>query len=356
MMEGNFDHENERTTLVRLDPAGFFIRHPGPPESFKQYITTEEDLFQTIHMGAAVVDAAKWKVVITGSVAQPLTLNLAQLQARPATTITAFHECYGSPLQPPTKNVHRIGNVTWTGVRLRDLLDDCRPMPQARFVVSDGLDGGTFAGVDTDRYRKDLLLEKALSPEVLVAYAMNGQPLSKNRGGPVRLVVPGWFATNSTKWLCRLTLTESRANGPYTTIFYNEVDPLFNDGRLKPVWEVEPNSVIVSPVNGCSFPQGVVAVRGWAWANEGISRVVVTIEPNEDEQGETAGRRRLSEARLDAREEFSWQHFETEFELCSGDYKASVRASSMNGVDQPLKDRRNHVHVVEFTVSQPRAR
>jgi DMSO/TMAO reductase YedYZ molybdopterin-dependent catalytic subunit len=349
-MENDFHHEDERTALVRLDPEGFFIRHPRPPESFKEYITTEDDLFQTIHMGAAVVDHARWRLVITGLVAQPMTMNLAQLQARPATTVTAFHECYGSPIQPPTKNVLRIGNVKWTGVRLRDLLADCQPLPQARFIVSDGLDRGTFSGVSADRYQKDLLLGKALSPEVLVAYKMNGKPLSKNRGGPIRLVVPGWFGTNSTKWLCKLTLTESRASGPYTTRFYNEIDPLFDDGRLRPVWEVEPNSLIVSPADGCSVPRGVVAIKGWAWANEGINRVVVTIEAIEDQQGETATRRRSSEARLEDREDFSWQHFEAEYELCSGQYKASVRASSKTGVEQPLQGRRNHVHAVEFTV------
>ena len=71
----------------------------------------------------------------------------------PSSTVTSFHECYGSPLQPPTKNLWRIGNVNWTGVRLRDLLSQCAPLEGARYVVSDGLDRGTFAGVTDDLTR-----------------------------------------------------------------------------------------------------------------------------------------------------------------------------------------------------------
>ncbi len=100
-------------------------------------------------------------------------------------------------------------------------------------------------------YEKDLTIEKALSPEVLIAYEMNGEPLSKNRGGPVRLIVPGWFGTNSTKWICRLLLQNHRATGPFTSKFYNEIDPTDSGGhRMRPVWMVEPNSIIGRPKAG----------------------------------------------------------------------------------------------------------
>ncbi|KAH8755079.1 Oxidoreductase, molybdopterin-binding domain-containing protein [Diaporthe sp. PMI_573] len=200
------DAGREREACLAIDPVGFTIRHPPAPHHLSSFLTSEEQLFQTIHMGAAVVDHERWLLIIDGLVQHPFALTLGQLRSLPTSSITSFHECYGSPLKPPTEAVWRVGNVTWTGVRLFHILEIARLMETAQFVWSEGLDHGTFAGVTSDRYQKDLPLSKALGSEVLVALEMNGQPLGKERGGPVRLVVPGWFGTNSTKWLCRLTL------------------------------------------------------------------------------------------------------------------------------------------------------
>jgi DMSO/TMAO reductase YedYZ molybdopterin-dependent catalytic subunit len=120
-------------------------------------------------------------------------------------------------------------------------------LPEAQYVWSDGLDYGEFAGVRNDRYQKDLPIEKSTSPEVLLAYNINGAPLSRTRGGQVRLVVPGSFGANMTKWFCRLSLQPGRAQGPFTTTVYNERDLTDSSGRMQPVWEVEPNSMIVTP-------------------------------------------------------------------------------------------------------------
>lgn len=167
-------------------------------------------------------------------------------------------------MKPPTENLWRIGNVEWRGVRLNTVLSLTKPISEAKFVWPDGLDFGKFGGVKSDRHQKDLPFEKTMSPEVLLAYEMNGKPLSRKRGGPVRLVVPGWFATNSTKWLCRLSLQSQRAWGHFTTTFYNEKDPTDLKGGMRPVWMVEPNSVIVSPESGGQVQGHRVEVSGWA--------------------------------------------------------------------------------------------
>lgn len=118
------------------------------------------------------------------------------------------------PLVPADGNLWRVGNVRWTGVPLAVLLEHAQLETGATHVWSDGLDSGEFGGRTMNRYRKDLPISKALSREVLVAYEMNGAPLTRERGGPVRLVVPGWFGTNMTKWLCRLSVQDGRANSP----------------------------------------------------------------------------------------------------------------------------------------------
>lgn len=337
--------DQERESCLGIDPKGFTIRHPPAPHELSAFCTSEDELFLTIHMGAAIVDAEKWILVIDGLVRHPFALNFDQLCSLPTSSITSFHECYGSPLKPPTEALWRIGNVTWTGVRLSHLLGLAQPLENAQFVCSDGLDHGTFAGVDADRYQKDIPLWKALEPEVMVAFAMNGQPLGKERGGPVRLVVPGFFGTNSTKWLCRLTLQDKRASGPYTTTFYNEIDPEDSlQQKTRPVWAVEVNSMIVSPAPGTTIHQPEVVVEGWTWCHEPVSKVYV----------KTTSESQWIEATVTEREGFSWQKWKAVLLLQDGEHTLVARAVSCSGQEQPLTGRRNHAHHVKIVVAVKR--
>ena len=334
------DVEHERGAFVRLEPAGFFIRHPPSPDELDAFITPDASLFQTIHMGPTVVDVEKWKLVISGLVEEPYALTLSELRQLPAKTITSFHECYGSPLLPPTKALWRVGNVRWTGVPLRDILARAKPHSQAKFVWSDGLDRGAFAGVAADRYRKDLPMKKALSPEVLVAYKMNDQPLTMHRGGPVRLIVPGYFGTNSTKWLCRLSVEESRASGPFTTIFYNEQIPGRASGVTRPVWQAQPNSMITRPAAESVLDTTTIQVEGWCWSEDGIGGVRVSAD----------GCRVWTDAPVQQRVDYGWQRFSCYLELSPGPCELAAQATSLSGDVQPLAQARNHVHRVPVTV------
>lgn len=330
----------EREAFVKLDPSGFFIRHPPKPHELESFITPDDQLFQTIHMGAAVVEEEKWMLVINGLVQNPLAVTLDTLRSLPNRTFTSFHECYGSPLKPATTALWRIGNVRWTGVPLNELLKIAQPLPSASFVWSEGLDRGEFAGVEADRYQKDLPIGKAMSDEVMLAYEINGEPLPKNRGGPVRLVVPGWFGTNSTKWLSKLTLQNHRATGPYTTTFYNEPDPAGPEGALRPVWEVEPNSMIVRPKPEEEVAGPKIKVRGWAWHCEPIEMVEVSVD-----EGLTWQRASVGE-----RVDFSWQRFWVVVSLGVGSHSVMAKATTKDGISQSLGGRRNHCHKVSFVV------
>lgn len=329
----------ERQALVS-QRQGFYIRHPPKPHLLSNLITTEDDLFQTIHMGTAEVDKEKWLLVIDGLVERPFALTFEQLLTFPSSEVMSFHECFGSPLANPTTALWRIGNVTWTGVPLHVLLSFARPLLSAQYVWSEGLDSGVFADVYADRYQKDLPLNKALSPEVLVAYKMNGRPLEKERGGPVRLVVPGWFGTNSTKWLSKLSLQTKRAPGPYTTCFYNINDPDYDDGRTKPVWEVDVNSMMVRPAPGAILKGPEIAVEGWSWSHDGVARVEVS-----SDRGSS-----WKEAHLESRTGFSWQRFSLQLILPPGSHVLLTRATSNGGKSQALSGWRNHVHSISIEI------
>ncbi|KAF5633762.1 sulfite oxidase [Fusarium sp. NRRL 25303] len=331
----------ERDACTSIDPEGFFLRPPPTPDHLSSFITPDDQLFQTIHMGAAVVDNAKWLLVVDGLVRKPFALSLAQLKALPQTSVTSFHECYGSPLKPPTSNPWRIGNVLWTGVRLSTILALSKPLPEACFVWSEGLDHGKFFEYEADRYQKDLPVAKAQRSEVLLAWKINGEPLSKERGGPVRLIVPGWFGTNSTKWLCRLSLQETRAPGPFAAVLYNEKDPTDPEGeRMRPVWEVEVNSMITKPADSAVISVGLVWVEGWAWSHDRVS----VVEVSKDE-GQSWIR-----GKVDNKEDQAWQKFTAAIDLKPKVWRLIARATSESGMQQPLTGRRNHVHSITVTV------
>ncbi|KAM0201633.1 hypothetical protein ACHAPI_001682 [Fusarium lateritium] len=292
-------------------------------------------------MGAAVADLEKWLLVIDGLVRRPFTLNLEQLKTLPQDSVTAFHECYGSPLKPPTDNPWRIGNVVWSGVRLSTILGLAEPLPDAHFVWSEGLDHGKFFKYEADRYQKDLTMAKARKPEVLIAWKINDEPLSKERGGPVRLVVPGWYGTNSTKWLCKLSLQSNRASGPYAAILYNEKDPTDSTGnKMRPVWEIEVNSMITKPAESAVVKSGKVEVEGRAWSHDGV----VMVEVSADDGGSWV------KGVVGKKEDQAWQRFIATVNLNQGVYRLIARATSEGGLQQPLAGRRNHVHRVAVNV------
>lgn len=340
-MEAPQVEDEERAAFIKLDPPGFWIRHPPKPHELSSFYTKDEDLFQTIHMGPALIDPERWKLVVTGLVKRSFAIDLPGLRKLPSRAITAFHECYGSPLKPATEALWRVGNVRWTGVALKDLLSFANPLTEASYVWSEGLDRGKFAGVSADRYQKDLPIDKAWQDEVLVAYEINGKPLSKERGGPVRLVVPGWFGTNSTKWLSKISLQASRAPGPYTTRFYNEPDPAAGPGATRPVWQVEPNSMIVRPKPDDVLHGPEVNISGWTWHYEEIKVLKVSVDGGES----------WLPATVEPRIDFSWQAFKCTMHLTPGDYTIIARATAMDGARQPLQGRRNHCHAVSITVS-----
>jgi hypothetical protein len=143
-----------------------------------------------------------------------------------------------------------------------------------------------------------------------------------------------------TKWLCRLSLQADRAKGPFTTKFYNERDPNDSDGRMRPVWNVEPNSMIVSPPSGAQLESSLVEVRGWARSGGGIEAVQISIDDSQT----------WGEADVESRRDFSWQKFSSMVTLPPGIHRLTARATSSSGFKQPLSGRRNHVHIIAFKI------
>jgi sulfane dehydrogenase subunit SoxC len=328
----------------RLDPDTFHAHIPLHPHQLTADVTPRDDIIVLCHLGVPRIDVADWDLTIDGLVEKPARLRFADLQRFPQHRLESIHECAGSPLAPQEPK-RRIVNVQWGGVRVSDILAECGVRPEATYLWSHGADYGEFFGVTVDQYTKDLPLTR-LASDVLVATELNGEPLRAENGFPARLVVPGFYGTNSVKWLTRMTLADRRADGPFTTRWYN--DPVLDrDGRATgetvPVWAIAPESVIVSPAPEQNLRVGEECrIWGRAWGDGGVSRVQVSVDGGESWQAAT----------LEPPVERSWQRFSLRWTPeGAGTVSLCSRAGNDQGREQPLSGARNAVHSVPVTVA-----
>jgi sulfane dehydrogenase subunit SoxC len=197
--------------------------------------------------------------------------------------------------------------------------------------------------VSVDAYVKDLPIERVTS-EVLVAYEMNGEPLAPEHGFPARLLVPGFYGTNSVKWLTRVTLAQARAGGPFTTRWYN--DPVEDGGKKNaataPVWAIAPQSVIVAPAPDASITLSEpTEIWGWAWADGGVAEVDISVDRGDWER-----------ATLEPASGRAWQRFTFAWmPHKSGVAIVASRATGATGERQPVTGRRNAIYSVGVKVS-----
>jgi DMSO/TMAO reductase YedYZ molybdopterin-dependent catalytic subunit len=337
--ESSFE-ARRKSVMVKLDPSGYFRQIPLEPHRMKAEITPTRDVFVLCHLGVPQLSRKEWSLTVGGLVKTSKRFDFEGLARYRSIELESVHECAGSPLQPgiPTR---RVSNVIWQGIRLADLLDDCGVNPEAGYVWAEGCDHGSFNGTPVPAYVKDLPLSR-VNEDVLIATGMNGAPLPPPHGFPARLVVPGFYGTNSVKWLARLTLASSRADSPFTTVWYN--DPAEDSSGAvigtKPVWDLAPNSVIVSPEPGLKTAAGrPIEVWGWAWSDGGVCGVRVTAD----------GGASWTEAACASRRGRGWQRFTTNFTPVSpGKHTLASCARDTNQGTQPACGKRNAWHEVEI--------
>jgi sulfane dehydrogenase subunit SoxC len=328
-----------------MDPVGGFRRVRLGPHQMKDAVTASDDVFVLAHLGIPRVELAQWSLCVDGLVGRACTLGLDDLKARPKRNVEAVHQCCGNPLEP-TVPTRRVVNVRWDGIDLAALLDELDLDPRARFLWSYGLDGGEFAGVACDWYVKDMPLGRLTAGDVLVAYEMNGAPLSAEHGFPARLVVPGYYGTNSVKWLWRLHLAAHRADAPFTTALYNdradEDDIAAGLPPQRPVWAIAPESIIVAPAPDATVRLGEpVDIWGWAWSFRGVARAEVSVD----------GGLNFKQAALDERRGWVWQRFTLPWRPTErGEVLLCVRAVEAGGSGQPREGARNAIHSVRIAV------
>ena len=328
----------------RMEPASGLRQIRSRPHEMKDAVTATEDLFVIAHLGVPRIDPAHWALIIDGLVGRTLTLGLDDLKARPKRWLRPAPVLW-QPAEP-TVPTRRVANVRWGGVNLAELLDELGVEKSARYLWSFGLDGGVFAGASCDWFVKDLPLERLAAGDVLLAYELNGSPLPPEHGFPLRLVVPGYYGKNSVKWLWRLHLAERRAEGLFTTTYYN--DSLGADDiaaglpSRRPVWATAPEAIIVNPAPDAVVAAGEsIEIWGWAWSFRGITAVEVSVD----------GGTSFTRAALESQRGWAWRRFSLPWQPADrGEMLLSARAIEAGGASQPFDGARNAVHTVRVAV------
>jgi len=325
-----------------LKPAmsieGLIREYKLEPHHMTARLTPATDLFVLAHLGIPEVTKEDWRLVIDGLVDNPLEIGFEELLRCPKRVVETVHQCAGSPMNP-TAPTRQIANVKWAGVDLRDLFSEAGVHSNATHVWAYGLDHGKFAGEDQDFYLKDVPFSRVQAGDVLIAYELNDEPFSAKHGFPVRLVVPGYFGTNSVKWLNRLHEADGRASSIFTTRFYN--DPVPESDATKPVWEIAPESVIVAPASDGEVKVGETEIWGWAWSSCEVEGVEVS----------TDGGLTWNQADIEPRSHRSWQRFSLRWlARQAGTHELLSKATDAQGQTQPLDGARNAVYVISVTV------
>jgi DMSO/TMAO reductase YedYZ molybdopterin-dependent catalytic subunit len=223
-----------------------------------------------------------WRLPVGGAVRSPYELTLDDLRALPAVTHRVLLECAGhrrTDFHPPIGGVQwglgALSQAEWCGPVLGDILARAGVRDDAVEVVLYGADRGPFPDLPgVHAFARSLPLAKALHPDTILALDMNGAPLPREHGAPVRAVVPGWYAMDSVKWLTGIEVVTQPFRGAFQELDYR-FQPAGESGIGTRLDLMPPHSLFVSVVDGDTVAGGHLELTGIAWAGAGVASVEI---------------------------------------------------------------------------------
>jgi DMSO/TMAO reductase YedYZ molybdopterin-dependent catalytic subunit len=336
--------------LVVTECSG--VVKPTPPELFRTlgtnremlweamagqgYLTPADRFFVRNHTCTPRIDTRNWRLRIEGSgVERTVNISYNDILDAPhsdkATVVKAV-ECagnargffgtqQGTPASGTQWRLGAVGVAAWTGVRLSALLRRARVKPTAVDVMPEGLDDPV---ADQGHVRRPLPVAKALHPDTLLVYEMNGRPLPPDHGFPVRLLVPGWVGISSIKWVGRIEVSDQPLFSPWNTTSYRLFGDAYPDSPL--VTEQVVKSALELPFPA-TLAAGEQTLTGRSWSGTGsISAVDVSVDG-----GVTWAPARLSPVNLSQ----AWVRWSFPWSPTPGQYVVKVRARDSRGRVQP---------------------
>jgi DMSO/TMAO reductase YedYZ molybdopterin-dependent catalytic subunit len=313
-------------------------RNSGMPLEALRYDVTPAGLhYCLVHFDIPALSLPEWRLRVDGLVQRPMTLSLEEIRAMPARTLRVTMECAGNgraqvtPRYPSIPWVEEgVSTADWTGIPLREVLRAAGLRDGAREVVFWGADRGIDRGTE-HAFARSLAPDEAQGEDVLLAFAMNGEPLPLRHGFPLRLVVPRWYGMASVKWLTRIEAVEQPFGGVQQAHSYHFRRTAGEPGV--PCRHMRVNSLLAPPGVPDFYSRtrvvraGTVEIVGRAWSGEApVARV---------ELGVNGAWR---DASLEpAATSLAWQRWRADWDAAAGEHVLACRATDAAGNVQPLE-------------------
>jgi DMSO/TMAO reductase YedYZ molybdopterin-dependent catalytic subunit len=343
--------------------VGLIIRQKEPKnleapfDRIDSYLTPTELFYIRSYFPIPNLDRASYQLRIDGAVRHPFTLSYDELRSLRSETRIATLECAGNSrvfLVPQVQGAQwelgAVSNAEWTGVPLRALLERAELAEDVCEIVLEGADRGIPKEEPLPpgpiSYVWSLPHAKAMQPEVLIAYAMNGRDLPRDHGFPVRAIVPGHYGMASVKWLTRIRAVSDPFHGYWQTSDYAYW--ALTDGKpvRRALGEMKLKSEIARPrVYETLPPNQIYAICGAAWAGEtDVTEIAVSTDG-----GQTWAKAEF----LDPVRRHAWRRWKFDWltPKKSGQYTLLARAKDASGMLQPNEhDQNNGVYVINHSL------
>ncbi len=324
-----------------------------------EFITPVDRHYVRSHFAVPAIDAASWSLQVKGAVAQPLRLSLDELRALPRASHVVTLECAGngrSFLTPAVSGVQwargAVSTAEWTGARLIDILGKAGVDAGATRLVFEGGDSGEVKNTPHPRgvitFHRSLALDDVQARDVLVAYAINGQPLPAANGAPVRLIVPGCYGMASVKWLSAIEVVGGDFDVYWETTDYAYWDRSGNFPVRRPLMGAHVKSLIARPSAGDVVTRGVATeIVGAAWSDGPVTRIEVSTD---------GGRTWRDGEFLDPQSPWAWRRWRYRWQVpaAAGEAVLMSRATDAKGRVQPAARNDDYgSYVIHHVVPMP---
>lgn len=310
-----------------------------PMTGFRNAITPIENFFVRSHHYMPKVDLNDWRLSIGGEITKPQTLTMADIKKLPKVELVSVLECAGNGrgLYEPTVpglqwEYGAVGNGRWAGVRLADVLKLCGLKSTAKEILFDGADVPVGK---MPEFKRSIPLKKALDPDTILAYEMNGETLPDAHGFPLRVIAAGWAGDSWVKWLTKIEVLDKEFDGFFMKTAYRHpgknvapgsvVDP----ATMSPLTSLRIKSVIASHADGAVLAPGLTRLTGVAWSGESP---VAGVDISTD-----AGRSWRPAVTKTSGGKYSWSQWSFDWKPTKeAYYQLMVRARAASGELQPF--------------------